>query len=554
MITLIIPLLVPFVTGIILALFNGYFKLEKAIAALSTIGLTIWVFWLLIYVDTNGIQAIVIGGWAAPWGVALVADRLTTIMLCLSTSLASIVTIYSWWTVTETQQRYFFYSIMQFMLLGVNWAFVTGDLFNLFVSYEVMLLASYGLMLIGASPAQVRQTFKYIAINSIGSTLFVAGCGIIYATVGTLNMADLAARTIELKGSQAAMVTAGSMLVLVVFAMKSATFPLIYWLPDSYPVVPAGINGYFAGILTKVGVYSLLRVFVFCFRQEGHEFALDILLILSGFTMLLGVLGAMCRWNIRRILSWHIISQVGYMIMGIGLAGHSDPKIVQLAIAGTIFYIVHHIVVKSSLFLVGGIVERVGGSEELKDVGGVIDLAPGVAGLFIVASLSLAGMPPFSGFLSKFVLAQAALARESYIIVAIAVITSFFTLYSMIKIWTYAFWREPVKQHIPLSYRGMMVPTSVLIIFTIFMGIWAQPFLNLAERAASTIVNPKEYISVVMGIKQIRKKIEHPHHDESHPKPETDPHHATPTHAILSSKPALKLLAYQGLNVQSGEN
>ena len=247
----------------------------------------------------------------------------------------------------------------------MNWSFVTGDLFNLFVSYEVMLIGSYGVMMVGATKPQVRETMKYIAINSIGSTLFVVACGLIYATVGTLNMADLAVRTAALDGQRAALVTAVSMLLLVVFALKCAAFPLFFWLPDSYPVVPPGVNGYFAGLLTKVGVYSLLRVFVMMFRQPGAEVALQILLVLSGFTMLLGVLGAMCQWDIRRILSWHIISQVGYMVMGIGLA--SNRSIAQLAVAGTIFYVVHHIVVKSSLFLIGGIAERVdgdAGSEE----------------------------------------------------------------------------------------------------------------------------------------------------------------------------------------------
>jgi multicomponent Na+:H+ antiporter subunit D len=345
---------------------------------------------------------------------------------------------------------------------------------------------------------------KYIAINSIGSTLFVVGCGVVYATVGTLNMADLAVRTVQITGQRAGMVTAASMLLLIVFALKAATFPLIYWLPDSYPVVPPGVNGYFAGILTKVGVYSLLRVFVLCFRQEGHQFALDVLLFLSGLTMLLGVLGAMCRWDIRRILSWHIISQVGYMVMGIGLAGSPDPRVVQLAVAGTIFYVVHHIVVKSCLFLVGGIAERVTGSQHLKQMGGIIDLSPGVAGLFIVAALSLAGMPPFSGFLSKFVLAQAGLEGGNYFVVSIAVVTSFLTLYSMSKIWSYAFWGERCRATAQLGYRWMMAPTAVLVAFTIAMGVFAQPFLGLASRAADTLTKPDEYIRVVLGAKQLR--------------------------------------------------
>ncbi len=502
--SLILAILIPFLTALLLALLNGWTRLERAVAVLSSLGLTLWVFWLLRYVDQHGVQAVVIGGWAAPWGIAFVADRLACIMLALSSSLATLVQLYSWWTVTETQQRYFFYPLMQAMLLGVNWSFITGDLFNLFVAYEVMLMASYGMMMVGASAAQVRQTLKYIAINSIGSTLFVVACGVIYATVGTLNMADLAVRTAEITGPRAAMVTAGSMLLLLVFALKAATFPLIYWLPDSYPVVPLGVNGYFAGILTKVGVYSLLRVFVLCFRQEGSAFALDVLLFLSGLTMLLGVLGAMCRWDIRRILSWHIISQVGYMVMGIGLAGSADPRVVQLAVAGTIFYVVHHIVVKSCLFLVGGIAERVSGSQHLKQMGGVLDVAPGAAGLFIVAALSLAGMPPFSGFLSKFVLAQAGLAGGNYVVVTLAVVTSFLTLYSMSKIWSYAFWGQRPAESRPLRYRAMMVPTAVLVAFTILMGTWAQPFLGLATRAAETLTKPDEYVRVVLGVKQLR--------------------------------------------------
>jgi multicomponent Na+:H+ antiporter subunit D len=504
MTSIVLVILIPFLTALVLALLNGWTRVERLVAVLSSLALTLWVFWLLLYVDRNGVQVVVIGGWAAPWGIAFVADRLACIMLALSSSLGTLVQLYSWWTVTEQQQRYFFYPLMQAMLLGVNWSFITGDVFNLFVAYEVMLLASYGMMMVGASPAQVRQTLKYIAINSIGSTLFVVACGVIYATVGTLNMADLAARTAEITGQRAGMVTAGSMLFLLVFALKAATFPLIYWLPDSYPVVPLGVNGYFAGILTKVGVYSLLRVFVLCFRQEGHQFALDVLLFLSGLTMLLGVLGAMCRWDIRRILSWHIISQVGYMVMGIGLAGSADPRVVQLAVAGTIFYIVHHIVVKSCLFLVGGIAERVNGSQHLKQMGGVIDVAPGAAGLFIVAALSLAGMPPFSGFLSKFVLAQAGLAGGNYVVVTLAVVTSFLTLYSMSKIWSYAFWGRLSRQAPAGPYRGMMLPAAVLVAFTILMGTWAQPFLGLATRAAETVTQPEEYIRVVLQAKQTR--------------------------------------------------
>ena len=502
--SIVVPILLPAFTAIVLALLRGNFRAQKIISAVSSLVLTCFAFWLLYFVNGSGIQTSFIGGWevgeaSQPFGIVFVADRLACIMLCLSASVGTVVMFYTFWTVTEKQQRYFFYALFQVVLMGVNWSFLTGDLFNLFVAYEVMLIGSYGMMMVGASKAQVRQTMKYIGINTIGSTFFVVAVGLIYATVGSTNMAAIAERTALLEGDQAALVTACSTVLLVVFTMKTAAFPLFFWLPDSYPVVPVGVNGYFAGLLTKVGVYSLLRVFVMVFQQPGQEFALNILLILSCFTMPLGVLGAMCQWEIRKILSWHIISQVGYMVMGIGLCGSADSRVVTLAITGTIFYIVHHIIVKSCLFLVGGITERVTGTQELKKMGGVLDLAPGVAGLFLIAAFSLAGMPPFSGFLSKFVLVKAGLAGGAFIVVTVAIVTSFFTLYSMTKIWAYAFWRDKCREKSRPNYRGMMIPTGVLVAFTVVMGLFAQPFVKLAEDAAKDVSDTSAYIEAVMG-------------------------------------------------------
>ncbi len=494
---LILPVLVPFLTAVLLALLNGHPRVERALNLISCVGLSVYAFWLLGHVDQNGIQAMVIGGWYAPWGIAFVADRLAAIMLCLSMSVGTLVLVYSFFTAEPRQERYFFHPLFQVLLLGVNWSFITGDLFNLFVAYEVMLIGSYGLMMVGASKPQVRQTLKYIAINGIGSTLFVVGCGLVYATLGTLNMADIALRSSQLEGAPAALVTAVSMLLMVVFALKAAAFPLFFWLPDSYPIVPAGVNGYFAGLLTKVGVYSLLRLFVLCFRQPGAELVLEVLLVLAGFTMLFGVLGALCQWEIRKILSWHIISQVGYMVMGIGLAA-GGADVAQAAVAATIFYVVHHIVVKSSLFLIGGIAGRVSGSQQLEQMGGVVELAPGVAALFLVSAFSLAGLPPFSGFFAKFVLIRAGLADGAFVIVFVSLVTSFLTLYSMSKIWSYAFWRSPGRATAEGRYRAMMVPTTVLVVFTVGMGVVAEPFLRLANDAARDLVDPRAYQAAVL--------------------------------------------------------
>jgi multicomponent Na+:H+ antiporter subunit D len=494
---LILPVLVPFLTVVLLALLNGFPRLERAINLASCVGLSAFAFWLLGEVDRGGIQAMVVGGWFAPWGIAFVADRLACIMLCLSMSVGTLVLAYACFTAEPRQEQYFFHPLFQVLLLGVNWSFITGDLFNLFVAYEVMLLGSYGMMMVGAAKQQVRQTFKYIAINSIGSTLFVAACGLVYATLGTLNMADIAVRSAQLEGDRAALVTAVSMLLMVVFALKAAAFPIFFWLPDSYPIVPAGLNGYFAGLLTKVGVYSLLRMFVLCFRQPGAELVLDVLLVMSGFTMLFGVLGALCQWEIRKILSWHIISQVGYMVMGIGLAA-AGADVALAAVSATIFYVVHHIVVKSSLFLIGGIADRISGTQQLKEMGGVIDLAPGVAALFLVAAFSLAGMPPFSGFFAKLVLIRVGLADGQFAIVLVSLVTSLLTLYSMSKIWSYGFWRSSGRAAPLGRYRGMMVPTAVLVAFTVAMGVAVEPFMRLANDAARDVVDPRAYQEAVL--------------------------------------------------------
>lgn len=496
---LIVPLLVPFVTALVLALLRGHRGLERALAVASSVGLTVFAGWLLLHVDAVGPVAMTVGGWPAPYGIAFVADLLSALFVFTSQFVGSAVLLYTCFWRDDHRQDHFFHPLFQFVLLGVNWAFLTGDLFNLFVAYEVMLIGSYGAMSVGGSRAQVRETMKYLAINSIGSSCFVIGLGLVYATTGTLNMADIAVRSAELPAAQATMLTAGSMFLLAVFAMKAAAFPLTFWLPDSYPIVPAGVLGYFGGLLTKVGVYSLLRMFVTVFRQDGQDVALDILLFLSGFTMVFGVLGAMCQWEIRRLLSWHIISQVGYMIMGIGMA--RGGAVGELAVAGTILHVVHNMVVKSSLFLLGGVAERLRGTQGLKRLGGLLDTSPWTAGLFLVAALALAGIPPLSGFVSKIVLLKAGLDGGYWVVVTASVVTSFFTLYSMAKIWTYAFWGrvgEASPAAAPEGALRLLAPIALLVVFAVGLGVFAGPALRLARDAAADVVDPSRYIAVVL--------------------------------------------------------
>lgn len=494
---IVLLLLGPFAAALVLALLRDRPRLERAVSLAAAAAVTAHAYWLLAYVDAHGIQATMLGGHAAPYGVALVADRLACIMVCLSMTVGTVVLAYACFTTTAAQQRTFFLPFFHLLLLGVNWSFLTGDLFNLFVAYEVMLIASYGVLLAGGTRQQVRQSMMYVAVNLVGGALFIVGLGLVYALAGTLNFADLAERTATLTGPRAALLTAASLVLLVVFGLKAAVFPLFSWLPDAYPVLPAGVNGYVAGVLTKVGVYSLLRMFVMVFRQEGHTLAADVLLGLSGFTMLLGVLGALCQWEMRRLLSWHIISQVGYMVMGIGLA--ADPAVATLAVAATIVYVGHNIVVKSSLFLIADVAEQITGTNQIKRMGGVRTTAPALAGLFLVAALSLAGMPPFSGFVAKLAIVRAGLAGHQFAIIAVAVVTSFFTLMSMMKIWTYVYWGTPRGHDAAASWRGPAAATSALVVATVLLGVAAEPCLRIVDAAARDLVVPAAYVDAVLG-------------------------------------------------------
>ncbi len=450
---------------------------------------------LLVTVERSGVAAVQVGGWPAPIGITLVADLFAAIMLVISTVMVLAVLVYAISHPRTRDHGLFFHPLYLILATGVAASFLTGDLFNLFVAFEVTLGASYVLITLGGSRDQVRSGMTYVVINLLASTLFVTAVGLVYAATGTVNMADLAGRVAELP---AGVRQALGLLLLVVFGVKAAIFPLFFWLPDSYPTAPAPVTAIFAGLLTKVGVYAIIRTQTLLFPTDGGPSTL--LLAIAGGTMVVGVLGAIAQNDIKRILSFHIISQIGYMVLGLGL-------FTVAGVAGAIFYIVHHIVVKTTLFLVGGLVEQSTGTGALSRLGGLLHRAPVVAGLFLLPALSLAGLPPFSGFVAKLALVQAGLAVEAHTIVAISLLVSLLTLFSMTKIWAGVFWGAP--EEVPpleaaagdgrLSSPALMVaPTAALVVLSLVIAVAAAPLWDLSERAAATLVDPAPYVEAVL--------------------------------------------------------
>jgi len=443
---------------------------------------------VLIHVDTEGPLASQAGGWEAPLGITLVADRLAAIMLVLSLVMLLAVLVYAIGQGEAERDHVGFHPVYLTLAAGVSGAFLTGDMFNLFVSFEVMLTSSYVLLTLGGRRDQVRTGMTYVVVSLVASALFLTVLGFVYASTGTVNLADLSGRFAELP---AATRQALALLVLVVFGIKAAVFPLFFWLPDSYPTAPMAVTAVFAGLLTKVGVYAIIRTQTVLLPADDRPGTL--LLVVAGATMLIGVLGAIAQNDIKRILSFHIVSQIGYMVMGLGF-------FTVAGLAGALLYIVHHIIVKTTLFLTGGLVERLAGTGHLDRLGGLVRTAPLVAVLFLIPALSLAGIPPLSGFVAKLALVDAGVSTQEWAIVAVSLLVSLLTVFSMTKIWAGAFWGEVEAsdggRRLPVL---MVAPTAVLTALGLAVALFAGPLYGLSERAADDLLDSTAYVQAVLG-------------------------------------------------------
>jgi len=447
------------------------------------------------------------GNWPAPFGITIAVDLLSALMLAVESIVCLAVFVYCITQLPSPLRGGYFHPLFHLLMLGVQWSFITGDLFNLFVAFEIMLMASYAMFCVGTTPSQMRQAYKYILLNLVGSTLFVTVAGLLYGQLGTLNMADIA-RIATTPGALPATSIPVIAMLVVVFGLKTAIFPLWFWLPDTYHTMPPALGGLFAGLLTKVGAYVLIRVFVMIFgaAEAVTEVVAPIILISSGVTMFVGVLGAVSMHTVRRILSIHIISQVGYMIMGIGIALTAGvvTQSRELAVAGAIFFILHNMAVKCCLFLCGGLMADHAGSDDLDRIGGLLRRAPWLAALFLIAALSLAGLPPLSGFFGKWVLIREGLKGQFYILTGFAIATSLLTLLSMLKIWSYGFWSPPSGDHAARpDHRprtaGGVAAIAALVILSLSMGLGAEQYMNVCRSAARTLVDPTQYIAAVLG-------------------------------------------------------
>lgn len=501
------PIVYPLLLGLITLSLWKYRRLQQIANLIGSAIFLVIGFMLIHTVLRDGMLVTQPGNWPAPFGISIVADTFSAVMVFVNTLMALAIAVYSVSSMQSDKvlcdmlhkrEQFAYYPLLNIMYMGINGAFLTGDLFNMYVWFEVMLISSFILLSMDGTKLQLEGTFKYVTINLISSAFFLIGIGFVYGLTGTLNMADLAVKIKDVDNQ--AVVTVVSMFFIISFGIKAAVFPLFFWLPASYHTPPISVSAIFAGMLTKVGVYSMIRMFTLVFIGDvGYTHTL--LLWIAGFTMVVGVLGAASQYDMRRILSLHIISQIGYMVLGLALY-------TPLAVGAALFYIVHNIFAKANLFLVSGLVKRIGGSYDVREVGGLVNSHPFLAVMFLVPAIGLAGIPPLSGFWGKFFIVKASLETHHYFIIFVALGVSMLTLFSMMKIWNEAFWKkDPDKQESNRLAAGvfsrknifMTIPIIFLALITVLIGFYPEPFYQIAYRAGEELMNPAIYIENVLG-------------------------------------------------------
>jgi len=488
-----LPILAPLATALFALLAPRPSVGRRVGVSIALAGMLGFALWLVGYVQANGPIVLSMGGWVVPYGIVLVADTLAGIMLCLSSLTALACVLHGFAETPPEKEDPLRLPLLLLLLAGIHLSFLTGDLFNLFVAFEVFLLASYALMTLEADRRRSRRALPYVTINLLGSALFLCTCAFAYSLFGTLNFAEIAVRSTAMVGD--VRLDLLGLLLLLVFAIKAGLFPLYYWLPVSYPAMPSSIAAFYAGMLTKVGVYVLIRIFGTVLPPDLSWLHTAIAWA-AALTMVIGVLGAVAQSRVQSILSYHIVSQVGYMALAIGLFS-------RFAFAAAIFYVIHHIVVKATLFLVGGVVMRVQGTDHLDRTGGLWKLAPALGLAFLLQALSLAGIPPLSGFWGKYMIVKEGLSQGEWVLVAFSLVASILTLLSMLKIWFGAFWKAAPKDAAPVlsrSSRGMTAVAGALTLISLCIGLGAGHFLGIAEHAAHETLDRTAYVRTVQAL------------------------------------------------------
>lgn len=485
---LIAPVVIPLLMGMVLIIVHTNIHLQRVLSLIALLATAVVSVLLMNQIRLDGIQTLQLGGWEAPYGISFVGDMFSALLLLVTSIVAVCCLIYAFPTIGRKQQKLYFYPLFLFLITGVNGSFLTGDLFNLYVFFELFLVASYVLITFGGEKRQLRESLKYIFTNIISSSFFLMGVAYLYSITGTLNLAHLSLRIAEV--GQDGMITTVAFLFLIVFALKAGLL-LFFWLPGSYSAPPTAIAALFAALLTKVGIYAIFRMFTLIFYHEPQITHLFIG-ILAAVTMILGGIGAIGFWDLKKILTYNVIISVGFIIAGL-------VSSTTAGISGSIYYLLHDMIIKALVFLIGGTVVHLTGTSNLREISGLIRRHPQLGWMFFIAALSMVGIPPLSGFLGKVFITQGTFEAGYFWLGGIGLVASLFILFSMIKLFMNAFWGEMLlsEEEEVGTTKGLLVPILLLTVVSLALGIGAEGIAGYVTQAAEELLNPSLYIQAV---------------------------------------------------------
>lgn len=488
-----LPVVIPLAGAGLAVALGRRSQLQRIVSVVSLTSILAASLGLLFTVNDSPL-VVQVADWPAPIGISLVADRLSALMLVISSAVTFCVLLFALaqdLALGDPDSPVaIFHPTYLVLTAGVSISFLAGDLFNLYVGFEVLLGASYVLITLGGTRARIRAGTIYVVMAIASSIVFLLAVALIYSATGTVNMAQLAGRLQEIDpGIKLTL----QVLLLAAFAVKAAIFPLSAWLPDSYPTAPAPVTAVFAGLLTKVGIYGMLRTQTLLFGEGPAD---TVLMWAALATMIIGILGAVAQTDLKRLLSFTLVSHIGLMVFGIALSS-------EAGLAGAIFYVLHHITVQTSLFLVAGLIERREGTTSLNRLGGLARSAPLLAALFLVPAFNLSGIPPLSGFLGKLGLLRAGVEAATplaYVLVGGSILTSLLTLYVFAKAWNKAFWQPPIDptQGTRLP-AGMLGTAAALVVLGLALTFAAGPLFDYATEAARDMYARTPYIEAILG-------------------------------------------------------
>jgi multicomponent Na+:H+ antiporter subunit D len=490
------PVIIPLGAAASTALLRRWPALQRGVME-TMVAATLFASVMLLAQTGTGQTVIArFGGWGGPFGVTFVADRLSAALSAAAGVVACAVAIFARADVRARRRRAGFDPLFLGMLAAVNGAFLTGDLFNLYVWFELMLVTAIGLMTLDRRPAQIDGALRYAAMSMMGATFMLIGIGLLYGEAGTLDLVHLSS---TLAGAPPSVtLSTAAFLLLAGLVLKAGLFPLFFWLPASYHTAPISVTAALAGLLTKVAFYACLRIFVLVFGVGSGAAAVPgvppLFALLAMGTMIASVLAAIAQVDLRRLLAFHVVAQVAYLMMGLALAS-------RLGTAASIFYTVHTMLVQTGLFLGAGAIARANGGYDLRGLGGLIREHPRFSALYAVLILSISGIPPFSGFWAKALLIDAAFrsgARGGSWLVVVALVTAFLTLYSMSILWTQAFWRPRARaaravHRIPAA---MVTAVALLAACTLGLGLALEPVVRMSRAAATQLMPMSNTVKV----------------------------------------------------------